>query len=81
MLKKNQTRISQDIEEKILSMYAKGMTAGDTEADIQDIYGIFVSDSTVSRITDNTCLSPRSGSSGLWSPPNGGLSSLTSCCR
>ena len=27
VLKKNQTSISQDIEEKILSMYAKGMTA------------------------------------------------------
>ena len=52
MLKKNQTSISQDIEEKILSMYAKGMTAGDIEAHIQDIYGISVSDSTVSRITD-----------------------------
>ena len=52
MLKKNQTSISQDIEEKILSMYAKGMTTGDIEAHIQDIYGICVSDSTVSRITD-----------------------------
>ena len=52
ILKKNQTSISQDIEEKILSMYAKGMTAGDIEAHIQDIYGISVSDSTVSRITD-----------------------------
>ena len=39
-------------EEKILSMYAKGMTTGDIEAHIQDIYGICVSDSTVSRITD-----------------------------
>ena len=27
LLKKNQTSISQDIEEKILSMYAKGMTS------------------------------------------------------
>lgn len=52
MLKKNQTSISQDIEEKILSMYAKGMTTGDIEAHIRDIYGIDVSDSTVSRITD-----------------------------
>ena len=52
ILKKNQTSIRQDIEEKILSMYAKGMTAGDIEAHIQDIYGISVSDSTVSRITD-----------------------------
>ncbi len=51
VLKKNQNSISQDIEEKILSMYEKGMTTGDIEAHIQDIYGIEVSDSTVSRIT------------------------------
>ena len=52
VLKKNQTSISQDVEEKILSMYAKGMSTGDIEGHIQDIYGISVSDSTVSRITD-----------------------------
>ena len=52
LLKKNQTSISQDIEEKILSMYAKSMTTGDIEAHIQDIYGVDVSDTTVSRITD-----------------------------
>lgn len=52
ILKKNQTSISQDVEEKILSMYAKGMTTSDIEAHIRDIYGIEVSDTTVSRITD-----------------------------
>ena len=52
LLKKNQTSISQDVEEKILSMYAKGMTTSDIEAHIRDIYGIEVSDTTVSRITD-----------------------------
>lgn len=52
LLKKNQTSISQDIEEKILSMYAKGMTTSDIECHIRDIYGIEVSDTTVSRITD-----------------------------
>ena len=52
LLKKNQTSISQDIEEKILSMYAKGMTTSDIEAHIEDIYGVEVSDTTVSRITD-----------------------------
>ncbi len=52
ILKKNQTSISQDIEEKILSMYAKGMTTGDIESHIRDIYGIDVSDSTISRVTD-----------------------------
>ncbi len=53
ILKKNQTSISQDIEEKILSMYAKGMTTSDIEAHIRDVYGVEVSDTTVSRITDN----------------------------
>lgn len=33
-------------------MYAKGMTTGDIEAHIQDIYGLSVSDTTISRITD-----------------------------
>ena len=52
LLKKNQTSVSQEIEKKILSMYAKGMTTGDIETHIRDIYGIEVSDTTVSRITD-----------------------------
>lgn len=52
LLKKNQSSISADIEEKILSMYAKGMTTSDIESHIRDIYGIEVSDTTVSRITD-----------------------------
>lgn len=52
VLKKGQTSVSQDIEEKILSMYAKGMTTGDIETHIRDIYGVEVSDTTVSRITD-----------------------------
>lgn len=52
LLKKGQTSITQDIEAKILSMYAKGMTTGDIESHIRDIYGVEVSDITVSRITD-----------------------------
>jgi transposase-like protein len=52
ILKKNQTSISQDVEEKILSMYAKGMTTSDVETHIRDIYGIEISDTTISRITD-----------------------------
>ena len=66
ILKKNQTGISQDIEEKILSMYAKGMTTSDIEAHIRDIYGVEVSDTTVSRITDKTFPSPRNGGRGHW---------------
>ena len=52
LLPKNQTSISLDMENKIISMYAKGMSTSDIEAHIRDIYGLDVSDSTVSRITD-----------------------------
>lgn len=52
LVKKHQISLSGDIEEKILSMYAKGMTTRDIDAHIREIYGIEVSDSTVSRITD-----------------------------
>ena len=52
LLKKQQTTLTGDIEEKILSMYAKGMSTSDIESHIRDIYGLDVSDSTVSRITD-----------------------------
>jgi transposase-like protein len=52
LIKKHQTTISGDIEEKIISMYAKGMTVNDIEAHIREIYGLDISDTTVSRITD-----------------------------
>ena len=52
LVKKNQTTLTGDIEEKILSMYAKGMTTSDIETHIQNIYGLECSDTTISRITD-----------------------------
>ncbi len=52
LVKKQQTGLSQDIEEKILSMYAKGMSQNDISAHILEIYGLEVSDSTISRVTD-----------------------------
>ena len=52
LVKKNQTTLTGDIEEKILSMYAKGMTTKDIETHIMDIYGLECSDTTISRITD-----------------------------
>jgi transposase-like protein len=51
-VKKQQISISHDIEEKILSMYAKGMTIAGIESHIREIYGLSVSDSMVSRVTD-----------------------------
>lgn len=52
IIKKNQTILTSDIEEKIISMYAKGMTTKDIETHIRDIYGLECSDTTISRITD-----------------------------
>ena len=52
LVKKNQTSLSGHIEEKILSMYAKGVSANNIEGHIRDIYGLSVSDTTISRITD-----------------------------
>ena len=44
--------MTQDMEEKILSMYAKGMTTGDIETHMKELYDIDISDSTISRGTD-----------------------------
>ena len=55
LIRKQQTTLSGDIEEKIISMYAKGMTTSDIESHIQEIYGLECSDSTISRITDKNC--------------------------
>ena len=52
LIKKYQNTITQDMEEKILSMYAKGMTTGDIESHMKELYDIEVSDSTISRVTD-----------------------------
>lgn len=52
LIKKYQNTITQDMEEKILSMYAKGMTTGDIESHMRELYDIDISDSTISRITD-----------------------------
>ena len=52
LIKKYQNTVTQDMEEKILSMYAKGMTTGDIESHMKELYDMDISDSTISRITD-----------------------------
>ena len=52
LIKKYQNTVTQDMEEKILSMYAKGMTTGDIESYMRELYDIDISNSTISRITD-----------------------------
>jgi transposase-like protein len=52
IVKKHQTTISDEIEEKILSMYGLGMSYTDISAHIEDIYQISISTATISAITD-----------------------------
>ena len=52
IVKKYQNTVTQDMEERIISMYAKGMTTNDIESHMRELYDIEISDSTISRITD-----------------------------
>lgn len=49
--RKRQRRLT-NMDEIVLSLYAKGMTTGEISAHFADIYGASVSKETVSRITD-----------------------------
>ncbi len=49
---KKHERTSNELEDKIIAMYAKGMTTRDIEDHMRDIYGVDVSPTMVSKITD-----------------------------
>lgn len=52
IVKKYQNTVTQDMEEKIISMYAKGMTTRQISETIEDIYGFETSESFISDVTD-----------------------------
>lgn len=52
IVKKRQKDIS-GLDEKIISMYAKGMTVRDIQAHIEDIYGYKMSPETISNMTES----------------------------
>jgi transposase-like protein len=52
IVQKHQTTISDEIEEKILSMYALGMSYRDIKSHIEEIYQISISTATINTITD-----------------------------
>ena len=52
LIKKHQTTISDEIEEKIIAMYGLGMSYKDISFHLEDIYGISVSKGTLTAITD-----------------------------
>lgn len=51
IVKKRQRRLA-DVDEIVLSLYAKGLTTGEISAHFSEIYGASVSKETISRITD-----------------------------
>ncbi|MDN5247441.1 MAG: IS256 family transposase [Candidatus Cardinium sp.] len=52
LLPKRQTRIP-GLDDKILSLYAKGMSLSDIQIQIEELYGAEVSESLISNITDS----------------------------
>ncbi|GAB3917725.1 hypothetical protein GCM10011575_41680 [Microlunatus endophyticus] len=51
LVKKRQRRLT-EVDEIVLSLYAKGLTTGEISAHFADVYGASVSKDTVSKITD-----------------------------
>ena len=51
--------ISEKIEQAIIGMYGRGMTASDVRKQVLDIYGLSISDTTVSNITEGVMASAR----------------------
>lgn len=51
LIKKRQIRLG-GMEEKILALYARGMTTRDIESALQDLYGINISHSVIAQVTD-----------------------------
>lgn len=52
IIKKHQTTVSDEIEDKILSMYGLGMSCSNISKHIEDIYSISLSTGTISLVTD-----------------------------
>ena len=51
IIKKYET-VCNELDKKIISLYAKGMSTRDIQAEVEDLYGIILSPSMISKITD-----------------------------
>lgn len=52
LVRKHQTHLTDELERKILSLFALGMSYQDIRSNIEDLYGIAVSNGTLNAITD-----------------------------
>lgn len=64
-VKKNQTDIS-NIEDQVLSMYAKGMTTRDISDHLRSVYGVDASAEMISHMTTGYCPLQRNGRTVRW---------------
>ena len=51
MVKKGQNRLS-GLDEKMVALYARGMSVRDIQAQLQEMYGVEVSPTLISNVTD-----------------------------
>jgi transposase-like protein len=65
IVKKRQRRLG-DVDEIVLSLYARGLTTGEISAHFHDVYGASVSKETVSRITDKVVTEMEDGRIARW---------------
>jgi len=59
IVKKKQTRI-EGLDDKIISLYAKGISVSDIKIQMQELYGAEISESLISRITDDVIMAKSS---------------------
>lgn len=52
LVKKNQTKLTDEIDNKIISLYSHGMSYRDIKTHIGDMYGLALSDGAITNITD-----------------------------
>ncbi|WP_133408503.1 IS256 family transposase [Parashewanella tropica] len=52
LVKKNQTKLSDEIDRKILSMFSMGMSYRDIKTHIADLYGLELSEASLTAVTD-----------------------------
>ena len=52
LVKKNQTQLTDDLERKIIALFALGTSYQDIRSHIADLYGISVSNGTINAVTD-----------------------------
>lgn len=52
LVKKNQTKLSEEIDQKVLSLFALGNSYRDIRGHIKDLYGIELSEAAITAVTD-----------------------------